>query len=260
MNPRSESNIKLHRRKGRSTVESFLDAFADVEAALKRRLGLKPDNIARVSQLIGQYREVNPCGSDSCDQLLWLAEVRNLLTHKRNSESGFPVQVAPELVVRLQQLRQELLVPEPVSRRFRKDVVSFAPSDTLANVVAAAYRLQFSQFPVVREGRFAGLITENEITRWLGHRAGKGTTRIDLDSVTVLAILREKEPDRAATPFFQFASLDAPVTEVMSHFIRFPALEVVLLSSSGNGSKPIEGIVTQWDAARFTGNPHDIVS
>jgi hypothetical protein len=37
----------------------------------------------------------------------------------------------------------------------------------------------------------------------------------------------------------------------MGLFQRQPALEVVLLTESGGKNTPIEGIVTQWDAARY---------
>src|SRR6266540_3683254 len=40
------------------------------------------------------------------------------------------------------------------------------PSD----VVALAFENGFSQFPVVDDGQFRGLVTENEIIRWLGRR------------------------------------------------------------------------------------------
>jgi predicted transcriptional regulator len=242
------------RKRRKSAVDQFLDAFAEIEAALKKRLGHPADSPAKVSQMIGVYRERNPCWADSCDQLLWFAEIRNLLAHKRNSESGFPVKIAPALAENLARLKTELLSPEPVSKCFRKEVISFSPADTLADVVSAAYRLEFSQFPVLRDGRFAGLITENEITRWLGHRAGSGKANIDLQAVVVSAVLREKESDRKKRPTFQFAAINEPVTEVMSRFLLHPALEVVLLTQSGSGSTPIEGIVTQWDAARFPGS------
>ena len=37
----------------------------------------------------------------------------------------------------------------------------------------------------------------------------------------------------------------------MGRFQREPGLEVVLLTEDGDQMKPIMGIVTQWDAARY---------
>ena len=50
---------------------------------------------------------------------------------------------------------------------------------------------------------------------------------------------------------FRFERLNASEEEVMGLFQRQPTLEVVLLTESGGKNKPIEGIVTQWDAARY---------
>ena len=73
---------------------------------------------------------------------------------------------------------------------------------------------------------------------------------IDLTAVTVRTILREREPDAGVN--FRFGRLDANEDEVMSLFHSHAQLQVVLLTESGGQKFPIEGIVTQWDAARFT--------
>jgi hypothetical protein len=45
--------------------------------------------------------------------------------------------------------------------------------------------------------------------------------------------------------------LGIPENEVMGMFQKHPALEVVLLTPDGRQGTQIEGIVTQWDAARY---------
>jgi hypothetical protein len=69
--------------------------------------------------------------------------------------------------------------------------------------------------------------------------------------VKVRTVLKEKDPFLRGIPIFCFAKPDAPVEEVMGRFANQPALEVVLLTASGRKDGPLEGIVTQWDAARF---------
>jgi hypothetical protein len=65
-------------------------------------------------------------------------------------------------------------------------------------------------------------------------------------------VLQERSPYMADFRIFRFEKLDAFVPEVMSWFAREPSLEAVLLTKSGSNRSPIEGIVTQWDAARYT--------
>jgi predicted transcriptional regulator len=112
-----------------------------------------------------------------------------------------------------------------------------------------AYQHAFSQFPIVDNGQFNRVVTENEITRWLGHHASNGHTMIDLEQVLVRTVLREREPNSATN--FLFRRLDAPETEIMGLFQQLPALEMVLLTENGGRSTVIEGIVAQWDAARY---------
>lgn len=232
-------------------IEEFLHLFSDAESCLKRRLGRDSTDRTSVTRLIEAYEEVNPHWIGSAQRLRRLAEIRNLLTHQRGLDEGYPIAVAPRSLEDLRQLVEQLRNPEPVSVRFRRGVVSVSPNHSLAAVLGLAFQNGFSQFPVVDETRFCGLITENEIVRWLGRSATVTGTEIDLAAVKVRTVLKEKDPFLRGIPIFCFAKPDAPVEEVMGRFANQPALEVVLLTASGRKDGPLEGIVTQWDAARF---------
>jgi predicted transcriptional regulator len=231
-------------------IEEFLHLFADVEKALKFRLKRRVNDPAGIRRLIDEYSERNSYWTDAANRLRNLADIRNLLTHQRGA-GGYPIAVAPASVESIREIGKSLLQPEPVSTKFKRDVKSVAPNDTLASVLPAAFKHGFSQFPVIEGGRFIGMITENEIIRWLGHRAQSNSAKIDLDAVTVRMVLKEKDPFLRGIPIFCFESLEAAVEEVISRFAAEPALEVVLLTGSGGKDRPIEGIITQWDAARY---------
>jgi CBS domain-containing protein len=233
-------------------IGRFLDLFADVEQILKKRLRLPLGKRSDVSELIQDYLAVNAYWDRHARELDHLRLIRNFLTHERNSENGYPVAVTPRCVHRLQEVRKSLDAAVPISRCHKKPVTTVTPRDNLAQVLRLAFEREFSQFPVIDSGRFNGMITENEITRWLGrHVQGRGT-QVELISVEVRSVLRQKESDRRGIPIFRFMQLDAPEPEVMGLFIKYPALEVVLLTKTGKRDSEIEGLVTQWDAARYT--------
>lgn len=238
-------------RRQTKEIEDFLHLFSDAESCLKRRLGRGSTDPTAVGRLIDDYERVNPHWSGSAQRLRGLGKIRNLLTHQRGLEQGYPIAVAPRSLEDLRQLVEQLHHPEPVSVRYRKGVVSVSPNVPLAAVLALAFKNGFSQFPVVDETRFCGLITENEIVRWLGRSATVASTEIDLSAVKVRTLLKEKDPFLRDIPIFCFAKPDVPVEEVMGRFSNQPALEAVLLTASGRKDTPLEGIVTQWDAARF---------
>lgn len=238
-------------RRQKSDIEEFLHLFADAEGWLKRRIGRIATDRTGVGALIDRYAEMNPLWADSANQLRQLAEIRNLLTHQRGLDEGYPVAVAPHSLRVIRGIVRELGHPETVSVRYRKAVTAVSPDDTLAAVLLLAFEHGFSQFPVLQGERFSGLITENEMVRWLGRWTRTATGPVDLAAVCVRAVLKEKDPFLQGVPIFCFAQLDAPVAEVMGRFSAERALEVVLLTASGRKDTPIEGIVTQWDAARY---------
>jgi predicted transcriptional regulator len=237
----------------RKKVEEFLHLFADVEAALKKRLRRRVNDRTKVRMLIDDYVAKNPYWADSANRLRNLADIRNLLTHQRGTKFGYPIAVAPYSLNALRQIKEQLLEPEPVSKAYRISVKTVSPEDTIAVVLTLAFENGFSQFPAVSDGRFCGLITENEIIRWLGRAAKAYSVEVNLGAVSVRAVLREKDPFLKGIAIFHFERLDAPVEEVMGRFSTERALEAILLTSTGNKQAPIEGIITQWDAARYRG-------
>jgi predicted transcriptional regulator len=235
----------------RKQIEQFLHLFSAIEQSLKRRLKLKPNDPTGFGVLVKRYLDRNPYWTDSAHQLWLLADIRNLLTHNRNTIHGYPVIVTKRSVQGLETVLEHLMSPVDAAVHYRKPVTTVAADDTLGSVVVAAYENGFSQFPVVSKDSFVGLITENEIARWLGRKAKGNGVAINLNDVAVKTVLREKDPFRKGIPIFKFVSVDSPIEEVMGLFAARPMLEAVFLSENGHRTHQIEGIITQWDAARY---------
>ena len=240
----------LSKRQNRE-VEQFLHLFGDVETALKKKLKRRASDSTSIGKLIEDYEQRNRYWIESANKLRNLKDIRNLLTHQRNSTFGYPIAVAPSSIRALTEVRDHLLKPESVSVKYRKPVMTVSIDDSLAHVLVLAFDKGFSQFPVVNDGHFGGLITENEITRWFGRRIKANSTQLDLTNVTVRMVLKEKDPSLKGIPIFHFERLDASVEEAMGRFLVEPTLEVLLLTDSGDKHTPIQGIITQWDAARY---------
>lgn len=237
--------------------ERFLELIREIETALRTRLGNRRSQRVGFSDMIEDYRQRNPYWHREAEDLDILREIRNYLTHDRSHHLGDPVVVTQDSIDRLGQIRDGLIAPRPIAEQFGREVVTVRPGDTLATVLALAFQHAFSQFPVVESNKFRGVITENEIIRWLGQQVSRGESVIDTTAVVVDTVLEQAEPERP--DIFRFMRLDAPEQEVMGLFQRQPALEVVILTESGNGNTPLAGILTQWDAARYPGGGADRV-
>jgi hypothetical protein len=136
-------------KKQRDSVEQFLHLFADVESVLKKRLGRRANDRTGTSMLINGYVAKNPYWADSANRLRNLADIRNLLTHQRGTAFGYPIAVSPFSLQGLREINEHLLKPEPVSDRYRKEVITVSDEDPLESVVAMAFEKGFSQFPVI---------------------------------------------------------------------------------------------------------------
>lgn len=237
----------------RRNIEEFRHLFAEVEKALKARLGRRVNDPTAVSRLIEEYAGKNPHWAESSNRLRNLTDIRNLLTHQCGTSFHYPIAIAPSSLHAIREIKENLLKPEPVSVRFRKGVTTVSPDDSLASVLALVFENGFSQFPVATQGKFGGLITENEIVRWLGHRTRRHSLEVNLGEVSVRIVLQEKDPFLRGMQIFHFEKLETPVEEVMGRFHAEPGLEVILLTISGGKDTPLEGIITQWDAARYAG-------
>ncbi|MDB5308643.1 MAG: hypothetical protein JWO38_2845 [Gemmataceae bacterium] len=231
----------------RERIERFLNVFTAIEAELQKRLRVPATT--PFNRLLRDYRQQNPYWQDDADDLGHYAQIRNFLTHERTPEFGYPVAVTHRSVECLGAILDRLLTPRPIGEVFRREVVTVTSDQTLVDVLRLAYRNEFSQFPIVDGERFQGVVTENEIVRWLGHQVTNGRTQVELAGVTVLQVMREREPGREV--IFDFRRLDDPEQKVMGLFHRRAALEVVVLTASGGRDTPIDGIITQWDAARY---------
>ena len=199
--------------------------------------------------MIEDYRERNPYWQREANDLDLLREIRNYLTHDRSHHLGDPFVVTRESIDLLIYIRDGLIAPRPIADQFRCEVVIVHPDDTLAMVLGLTQKHAFSQFPVMDAWKFKGVITENEIVRWLAQHVCRGTSVIDTTGLVVKTVLDHAEPGRLV--IFRFMSPDTPEQEVMGLFQRQPTLEVVMLTESGVGNSPLVGIVTQWDAARY---------
>lgn len=231
-------------------ADEFLALFTEVERFLKKKLGRRADDRTAVSTMITAYAERNPYWSDQANRLRLLKDIRNLLVHNRDEYGNYPVDLPPHTLQRMKEIHDHLKEPVRIRQRYCRPVVSVTPDTTLRSMVVLAYEKQFSQFPVLSQGRFAGLITENAVVRWLG-RHSVSAPDVDLDDVRVNRVMKEQESEYKRC-IFAFARLDDPEDEVMSRFVTSRLLEVVLLTEDGRSTSALAGIITQWDAARYT--------
>jgi predicted transcriptional regulator len=226
----------------RKRIQSFLYRFNRLDAQLRRKVGLLRRD-GTFNFVVRNYVRANPNSID-VDLLYTLAGIRNALVHEALGEADYPVVPTHSIIKQFDQLLEELVAPLRVIPTFRTKVDTVTPEQVLTSVLQLIKRRDFSQFPVYNNYKFAGLLTENGITRWLAKAAGRPVP--DFDGVRVIRLLRDEESDETCA----FVAAAEEVQTVRAMFANRALLEAVLITENGNSRPPLKGIITRWDMLR----------
>jgi predicted transcriptional regulator len=150
---------------------------------------------------------------------------------------------ALRVVERMERISKELEAPEKVERRFVKDEVATVSFDqTLKGVLKMISENQFSQFPVIHEGKIVALLTENGITRWLSSAVAM-ESMIEFADVTVATVLGHEEKRENMILISRLRELN----EVRLQFSKNSFLEAAIITQAGKPDQNPLGIITRWD-------------
>lgn len=218
-------------------------SYNRIDAFIRSELRLPPH--VPFKELVKQYKEKNVWWRDD-EFIRLIASIRNILVHTKR-ETGYIMMPTEELVEELRRAEKRLTTPEKVIPRFRREVLAVAVEDNLSSVLEKVERYSFSQFPVMKGTRYAGLITENSITRWLAKNRQVYGTSINLDEVRVSDVIRYEEVRQS----WMFAGKNSSVDQVLWLFSTHEPLEAVLIEEKAEKHRRLLGIVTRWDVAQL---------
>jgi predicted transcriptional regulator len=199
------------------------------------------ENSTPLKGLLRAYAERTGWGD--IEQALEFTEIRNFLAHRHAGPGRFAATPTWETVRRIERAAGDCQSPKLAVPTFAREVTTVDTDSTLSDVLKQIAVSDFSQFPVYRRTEFAGLLTENGITRWIAGRARDAQVTLDTSAVSVRQLLRQETTQRAVT----FMRTDAEVGEVVVAFRKNPLLEAVLFTNDGARNRPLLGIATQWD-------------
>jgi predicted transcriptional regulator len=227
----------------RESVQRFLAAYNALDAEFRRELALGRE--VPFSRVLNDFSARHPNWLD-VDFLRTANDLRNLLVHEPKRAYDYVAIPTTTMVTKLQEVCNRLLNPERVLPKFGRKVKTVAPTNSLAQVLRQIAQRDFSQFPIYKDQKFSGLLTENGITRWLAHHVTSELSMIELEDVLVGRVIPEEEKRRN----WQFVSRVETVEAVRELFAEKELLEAVLITNSGNSQESLLGIATRWDIIR----------
>lgn len=225
-------------------IERFLTAYNAIDHELRERLGVV-DTYRSFSQLVREFAERYPRWREQ-EALLTMSDLRNVLVHQREQSYEYLSVPVRHVVEDIERIRDRLTRPERVYPKFRRAVLSFQADEMLADVLNSIVEQGFSQFPIYQKGRYAGLLTENGITRWLANRSVAGAASLEPAEVPIQEVLNNEEQRQND----QFVGRETTLLDAENQFVSNPMLEALLITENGNPQEKLLGIVTRWDALR----------
>ena len=225
-----------------SLYDRFVSAYNEIDARMRKCTGLERD--AGFISVLREFERKTPLGVDS-DFLRSAAELRNVLVHSWTLpilEMATPTET---VVLRLGAIRDRMLNPPKVYPRFKKQVAAVAPDDSLEHVMRIVSESDYSQFPVIDEDRFVGLLTENGITRWLARKIVTSMSLVDFADARVSDLVGNEESRKN----FMFVSRSMDIAEVRENFRSNALLEAVLITENGRNGEKLLGLINRWDLA-----------
>ena len=171
-------------------IERFLNAYNAIEHNLRDLLG-KKDHVS-FSYLVQIYADRYPRWREK-RFLRMVGELRNVTVHQREHRYEYLSVPLLSVVEEIERIRDQFLSPELVFPEFKKNVVCFEQNDLLSDVLQSVVEHDYSQFPILENGEFCGLLTENGITRWLAMYRVNTETIIDFSDIQVNHIISKEE-------------------------------------------------------------------
>jgi len=186
-----------------------------------------------------EYR--NPAVKKYKNDLQIFADLRNVMVHKKLIPNSYIAQPTDNVVKHIEQIEEEIKSPERVYPLFKRDVVQFNFNDLFTKVLTTISERKFTHFPVYKNKKLIGLLTEKGITMWLASQLEDET--IYLKKTMVEEII--SEDTRRNNYLFIKKSMSIEVAADLLKNDR--RLDALLITENGNVSELPLGIITPSD-------------
>lgn len=223
--------------------DRFLASFHRIEKYLER-IRKKPGHMSFKSA-VQHAQKYDPVVRKYQDDLFEFADLRNAIVHDSINPSYAIAEPHDSTVVHIEKIEKELIQPETVIPKFKREVYTFSIHDRAKDVLHYVHHNGFTKFPVYEGESFAGLLTENGIAHWLAHAAENNLKNLFHQTIDNILVYEKVKVN------YKFISKHTTVYEAEDIFKNQiqngKKLNALLISEDGKPSRELLGIITHWD-------------
>lgn len=144
-------------------INEYLDSFNAIEKKLRN--DINDTRNMRFNDLINKNKMKNKIVLKHERELKEHGKLRNFMAH---DEILDPMAIPSDVAInRIKFLENEILNPVKIEDIFDGGIETVQENDSLSKVLNMIKKKRHSQFPVLRDKKFIGLVTENGIINWL---------------------------------------------------------------------------------------------
>ena len=239
--------VKLKKIIMMKNSERFLDAFVAIEKYLRSKCNL--EQWATFSQLLEVASRSMPEIKRYKEDLKEYGELRNAIVHD-NRGAGFVIAEPNTAAVEsIEKIRDLIKKPPLVFPFCKSSVLSYDINDSIGNPLREMTGRNFSQIPILQNGKFKALLTTDTIARWLGSNVDDGM--VILEDTTIGHVLTfTEDPDN-----FHFVSRNVTLFNVLEVFDNYEQkgkrLDALFITETGKQNDNILGIITIFDLPKL---------
>ena len=222
--------------------DEFLNAFNEIERHLRRMTDASKETPFYI--LVREAGDTHAAVRRFSNDLKEFADLRNAITHER-TDGHVIAEPNDRAVADIKRVALLLIYPPRVVPQFQKQVFALQTSDPVAEAVKSMVTRSFSQIPIYEDDRFRGLLTAEDVARWLGRCAEEDI--FSLRETRIEHVLKHTEEEEDCC----FVTKNATLFQALHIFEGCQKegrkLEAILITENGRAHESLLGMITVWD-------------
>ncbi|PWN06473.1 CBS domain-containing protein [Rhodohalobacter mucosus] len=227
--------------------DRFISLFKKLEKLVAEQSQLPRDE--SFSKMLAEITRGNTVFRHYKEYIQQYAKLRNAIVHESVSDDKAIAEPHDEVLSRLEEIVKKIENPAKVIPKFQVKIESVKPGTMISDALDRFYKGNYSQLPVIEDGKFFDLLTTDAVARWIAAHKEKGGYL--LENVAIREVLPYKE----VQDNFSFISRRTTLLDVLEIFRKIDykeqPLDALLITNDGKKEQKLMGIITHYDVSKI---------